>query len=280
MAATIKRVLARGDYVAVERGHLVIIPISGKSVPKDWLAKNLPAIMGEIAGATGINIFQYQRYHVGKFGVKNFEGVLLDYANIITGETCQVFYNCETTRARNTEAGKKGKPLPRNQFRVTANHAFTKLWQSLRLPLPRRLAEFHSCMGKLGAVYVTGTQNEKGRIDKTTFKPVNFTAGELIKAFSIIGTAPDNYLANSRQAPDNYPTKAPDKETAQSQVRQGFQANSSTDKLSTKLSNQVGAHKAMPLDRLSVVVGTTNDQSIDEWLADYDQHATSHLQQH
>lgn len=110
MAATIKRVLARGDYVAVERGHLVIIPISGKSVPKDWLAKNLPAIMGEIAGATGINIFQYQRYHVGKFGVKNFEGVLLDYENIITGETCQVFYNCETTRARNTEAGKKGNP--------------------------------------------------------------------------------------------------------------------------------------------------------------------------
>lgn len=280
MAVRIKSLLAKGDYVAVERGRLVITPISGKPVPNDWLAANLPAFIDEIATATGINIFQYQRYHVGKFGVKNYEGVLLDYANITTGEAAQVFYNCETTRARTTKAGKQGEPLPLGQFRVNRKYAFTTHWLSLGLPLPRRLAEFHDCMGKLGAVYVTCLQNAKGKIDKATLKPVSLTVGELKKAFSINGQAPDNYPASSRQAPDNYPTRAPDKETAQTQARQSFQPNSSTGKVSTILSNQVSACKAMPLDRLSIVMSNTIDQSIDEWLADYDQHATNKLRQH
>lgn len=265
----IKSLLARGDYVAIERGRLIITPISGKSVPDNWLAANLPVFMFEVAATTGMNFFQYQRYHAGKFGVKNFEGVLLDYANITTGEAAQVFYNCETTRARTTKAGKQGTPLPFGQFRVSRKHAFTKYWISLGLPLTR-LSEFHYCMGKLGAVYVTGSQNTKGKIDKSTLKPVNLSVIELKKVFSVSNQLPDSYPIIPRQLPDNCPIRTPDKEIAQTQVMQGFQSDSSTDEISTYLSNQVGAYKAMPLDRLSIVTSNTIEQSVDDWLADYD----------
>lgn len=251
MAATIKLLLARGDLVVIEHGRLVITPMSGKPVPDNWLANYLPAFMCEIALTTGINIFQYERYSVGKFGRQNFEGILLHYTNIATGKTAQIFYNCEITRARTTKAGKQGEPLPFGQFRVGKNHAFTKHWLSLGLPLPR-LSEFHYCMGKLKTVYLTGSQNEKGKLDKSTSKPMNINANELKKAFPVSNALPDNYPIKPRQLPDNDPIRTPDKKTAQNQAQQGFQAVSSTDKSSTLLSNQVSACKAMPLDNLSV----------------------------
>lgn len=250
--AMIKSLLTRGDYVAVEAGRLVITPISGKPVPDVWFRENMPAFMADIAVTTGCSIFQYQRFVVKKFGVQGHDGVMLDYVNICTGEGAQVFYNAELTRDRTTKAGKKGDPLPRGKFRVTKNHAFTKYWLSLGLSLPRRLAEFHDCMGKLGAVYVTGLRNAKGIIDKATLKPVCFSVGELKKAFLINAQSPDNSLATSRQAPDNCPTRAPDKEPPQTQALQGFQANLSTSNTSTYLSNRVGASKALPLDSLSI----------------------------
>ena len=49
MAVTIKSLLARGDYVAVEAGRLVITPKSGRPIPKEWAKQNLPALVADIA---------------------------------------------------------------------------------------------------------------------------------------------------------------------------------------------------------------------------------------
>lgn len=250
----------------MECGRLIITPLSGKPVPDEWLKLNRAALVCEIASAAAINIFQYRRYHAGKFGVRNFDGVLLHYTNIVTGDTAQVFFNCETARARTTKAGKKGEPLPKGQFRVSANHAFAKYWLGLGLALPR-LSEFHYCMGKLGLVYVTGVQDEKGKIDKATLKPVTLNNDELKKAFLIGERLPDNSPIKTRQLPDNSPIRVPDKETMQNKAHQGFYGNSSTDEVSTILSNQVSASKALPLDSLSMEF---EQQSVDEWLVDYD----------
>lgn len=258
-----KRLLGRGDYIAFEQGCLVITPKSGNPVPDDWLAENLPSLIREIAAATGVVIFQYRRHSVGKFGAHNWSGILLDYTNITTGETAQIFYNCETTRERTTKAGKKGDPLPRGKFRVTERHAFTKYWQSLGLPLPPRLRDFHYCMGKLGGVYVTASQDRLGKIDKSKLKPVTLSADDLKCAFAASTKSSANHPLKTRQSSANYPLSAPAKEMPETQAQQGFQANSSTDEISTSLSNQVSADNPVAITTIDTVIPT----HLSDWMA-------------
>ena len=88
MAVRIKSLLARGNYVAVEAGRLVITPKSGKPIPKAWAKQNLPALVAEIAKLAGVDVFEYRGYATGQY--RNFKdgGLRLDYASLVTGSKC------------------------------------------------------------------------------------------------------------------------------------------------------------------------------------------------
>jgi len=255
MAATIKSLLLKGNYVAVERGRLVITPISGKPVPDDWYRDYLHAFMVEIAATTEINIFQYQHFHVKEFKVKRSQGILsggimLNYVNIQTGESAQVFHNVALTKERKSKAGKKGDPLPKNQFRARKGGGFVKYWQRLGLKLPNRLSMFHRYMGNLKSVYVMA-EVENHRLDKPTMQPASIGIDEMKMGFGMLAVV-DNVQTTCRQDVDKAQTRSVDKETAKAQAQQGFQANSTTSNSSALLSNQVSTCKAMPLVNLSI----------------------------
>lgn len=165
--------------MAIEQGCLVITPKSGRPVPADWLARNETAILSEVAAAFRINVFQYQGYSTGRYGSHKAPGVLLNYANIISGQACAVIFNADLTRERSTKSGKAGDNLPKGQFRVSANYAFTQYWLKTGLALPRYLSEFHECMGKLKAIYVTADTDSKGNIEKATLAPLAITFDSL-----------------------------------------------------------------------------------------------------
>jgi hypothetical protein len=191
-----KKLLDRGDYVAIENGQVVIRPKSGKSAD-DWLRENSTQIYREVLDEIGIDALQYARYSTGYYTAHKAGGVTLQYTSLLTGELFHVVFNADLTRAR----GKPGQRLPKKQFRVGKGNAFTLFWSSLGLPLPKRLSAFHDCMGKLKPIVITYSTDEKNRIDKKSIKPLKISHTELINLLSS-NKSPDNYPTSTRQVPD------------------------------------------------------------------------------
>ena len=281
MAVTIKSLLARGDYVAVEAGRLVITPKSGKPIPKAWAKQNTAALVADIAKLVGVDVFEYRGYATGHYGDHKQGSLRLDYVNLVTDSKCAAIINVMLTRERTRGNHKKGDPLPDKQFRVTKNHGFVALWGRLGLELPRSLTEWHDHMGKLKPVYVVASLNEKSKLANDTITPFEISLSGIE---TLIGKkSPDNSPIISRYAPDNCPIRTPDKETAQTQAPQGLQANLSTCANKYVLSKQVSACKeslTSPLPNpyseldsrpfLAAQTKRPQDQTVDEWLADYD----------
>ena len=254
-----KKLLDRGDYVAVEQGQVVIRPKSGKSAG-EWLTDNATQIYREVLSKTGINALKYVSYSTGHYTQHKAGGVTLQYISLLTGESFHVVFNADLTRARGKQ---RGQPLPKGQFRVGKGHAFTLFWSSLELPLPRRLSTFHDCMGKLKPIVISGSIDEKNRINKASIKPITISHTELIALFSVT-KSPDNYPTTSRQLPDKYPTRVPDKQSTETQIPQGLQSNSSACVNEYGLSNKGSTCNG------SNVIPLPIQQSNEEWWADYD----------
>lgn len=264
---TLHRLIARGDYVALEKGHLVIKPVSGKPIPSDWLANHRLEMLQQVAEITGQPIFQYLDYSTGRYSHRLSPGVLLNYVNLQSGQTSPIFFNAELTRERTTKAGKKGADLPKGQFRVNHGYAFVKYWEKLGLELPRRLSEFHYAMGKLKVILITACIDEKGRIDKSSIM-ANISYEQLRQAIVGAPSVTGKSLASNWQAAGNLLAKTTGKEIAETQTQQGFQANLSTCAKQYDLSKQGSASKATQVDNLSIG-NTPINQSVDDWLNDY-----------
>lgn len=253
-----KKLIDRGDYVAIDNGQIVIHPKSGKSA-EDWLKANFAQIYKEVLSAIGLDALQYAGYSTGYYTPHKAGGVTLQYTSLLTGELFHVVFNADLTRAR----GKPGQRLPYKQFRVGKGHAFTLFWSTLGLSLPKRLSAFHDCMGKLKSIVITCSTDGKNRLDKKSIKPLTINHKELINLFST-NKSPDNYPTVSRQSPDNFPTRTPNKEFNETYVQKGVENDSSTGAKEYELSN-----KGITCNG-SNVIPLPIQQSNEEWWADYD----------
>ena len=254
-----QKLLKRGDYVAIEKGQIVIRPKSGKPAD-DWLKVNARVIYKDVITQAGLDALQYTGYSTGYYTQHKVGGVTLQYRSILTGDLYHVVFNADLKRARGKQ---RGQLLPKGQFRVGELHAFTRFWVGLRLNLPRRLSGFHDCMGKLKSVVITGSIDTNNRILKETIKPLDVSYEKLTVLFNTT-KSPDNYLTTFRQPPDNYPTRTPDKESPEPQLQQGLKSNSSTGANEYELSNQGITCNGSNVTSLPI------QQSNEEWLADYD----------
>jgi hypothetical protein len=281
MAVTIRSLLTRGDYLAVEAGRLVITPKSGKPIPKAWAKQNTAALVAEIAKLVGVDVFEYRSYATGIYGERKWGGLRLDYASLLTGSKCAAIFNVLLTRERARGKHKKGDPLPDKQFRVSKNHGFVALWNRLGLEPPRSLTEWHDHMGKLKPVYVVTSLNENGKLANDTIAHFEISLSGIE---NLIGKkSPDKFPIMSRYVPDNSPIRTPDKVTAQTQAPQGLQENLGACANSHILSKQVSTCKESLTSPLSNTYRELDDrpfvaeqkklpqdQSVDEWLADYE----------
>lgn len=264
----LQKLLARGGAVYLEAGQLTIKSNEGKHLPEDWICQYQAQLLKDISTCTGLRVFQYQSYATGRYGRYKASGVTLRYVDLVSGEQHALTFNADLSRGRTTTHGTKGQPLPNGQFRVGNNHAFTLYWQSMGLPLPRRLSAFHECMGKLKSVIVTGVVVSDSKLDKALIKPLSLSCDEIKNALDIKKT-PDNYPTRNRQLSDNYPTSTPDKEAAESPDTKGVQTDLSTCANQYELSNKEGTYKGTSFKPIVSNI-SPQEQSNDEWLNDYD----------
>jgi hypothetical protein len=260
----------RGDYLAIEQGRFIIKPKSG-IIPKDnWLKRNKRPIELAIIKRLGISSYCYEYYTAGIYDVGNGKresGITLHYKNILTGETPRLTYTVPLTRDRTTKNGNKGQRLPGKQFRVSHRMSFYKLWVKLDLPLPVRLSAFHDCMGKLSNVLLTGTCNDGIKLDKENLAMLEISYEEILSSYCCENPikSPDNYPTTTRQAPDNVPTRTPDKETPQSHTQQSLEPDSTTGTPNhgnkvIRVEGYKGESNIIPIH--------PREQSNEEWLAD------------
>lgn len=283
--ALLKRLLARGDAVKVEAGRLVIEPASGNPVPPEWLQERELPLIAEVARLAGAEALQYLGYSAGNYDQGKRPGVTLQFRSLVDEKERYAVFNAETKRARHTKSGKRGDPLPPKQFRVRKGSAFYRFWETTGLPY-RRLSDFHDYMGKLATLVLTGTLSKGERLEKKTLRPLSITCGDLSQSLKV--NLPDKRPTISRQAPDNVPTRAPDKRTPQRQQPWGLQTNQATGEKNHGNTVIRGCgytgEPLPPYTRKDISTQTTRgkkrkipqEQTIDEWLADYEKNTREH----
>ncbi|UTW07873.1 hypothetical protein [Pseudomonas benzenivorans] len=266
------RLLAQGDSVSIERGQLVIHPASGKPVPANWMAQHNLTLTLQILSAVGVDAYLYRSHATGRYGRHKQGGLTLQFQSVIGRADAYTIFNVELTRARDTAAGKKGSPLPAGQFRISKDYQLYHFWQATCLPMPRRLSALHDYMGKLKGILFTASltaYRTDARLDTRTLLALNIPAPVVRLA-----VLPDNSRTIVGQGPDNSRTRTSDKEIAPTQQPCGLRSFSGTGENThgkTVIRNHGHTVASFPQSSRK----PPQEQTVDEWLADYDSPSAS-----
>lgn len=257
------KLLGRGDTVSIELGRLTIQPASGKPVPPEWISTHASQLCRSALISVGLDAFEYLGYSTGHYGKTRSAGITLRFISLVTGQSAYAVFNADLTRQRNTVTAKAGALLPKGQFRIGKRSHFYKFWMGTGLPFPRRLSAMHDYMGKLRSVLFTGSLSGE-RINAGSLTPINLSAAQFRAAI-----LPDNIRTISGQAPDNIRTTEPDNKTAQAQSPSGF-AGISTACAQNHGKTVISKHgdKVSPITPIPTPK-PPQEQTVDEWLADY-----------
>lgn len=262
MDSVLQKLLRRGDSVAIERGRLVIRPASGLPVPEQWLADNRLRLCREVLELTGLDAYEYVGYDTGHYGKSRAGGVTLHFVSVVTGEVAYTIFNADLTRVRSVGGKSAGSALPRGEFRVGKRSAFYKFWMCAGLAAPDRMQRFCRRMGNLKPLLFVGDRTGS-RLNASTLLPLE-VAGESIRT-AVIGHTIDTSQTQARHKED---TMTRHKEVPQSQTQQGSQPFSTTcvSNHGNTVIREDGYTVAVPVPNTS-----PEDQSVDDWLKEYDQ---------
>jgi hypothetical protein len=251
--------LSRGDSVSIVQGRICIVPASGRAPPEEWLKTHSEPLVLELLMAVGQDAYQYDSRSTGRYGLPKAQGVTLQFRSLLNGSPAYVIFNAELNYVRGK---KKGKPLPRGQFRVRERSHFYKFWLSTGLKMPDRRSRFHDYLGNLKTVVFTGKLTDQ-RFDAGQIRPLEITEGQVKAAF-----LPHNSHTTSTLAPHNSHTSLPHKDSPQTLCTKGLQPDSTTGL--SNYGNKVIRDKETR-DSSTPISNpiSPSDQTVDEWLEDY-----------
>lgn len=276
MTISIRKLLSRGDEVCIERGQLVIRPASGKPVPPEWFQAHSKALIQEVLTTLGIEAYAYSGHTTGHYGPRKLPGLTLQLLSAVTHESAYAIFNVELTRRRTTRAGKQGDPLPPGHFRVGKGSHLYRFWQVTGRPEPKRLAALHDYLGNLAGILLTADRAEghKDRMKTDSLRPLSVSGLEVRRAF-----LPDNTRTRPGQAPDNSRTRLPDKDSAQALAARGFQPDPTTCEESHG-KTVISEHGYTGAGASPVRRKRPEEQTCEEWLADYSSPAVDSASHH
>lgn len=159
----LKRLLTRGDHVAIINGSLVISPVSKESVPDQWLKDNKNDLILEILKISGQEGYQFTNYTAGVVRGQCGARLTLYFHGISSGQSVCVHYNVDIKRSRSTKLNQSGEQLPKGRFSVGKRSRFYAFWLSTGLKLPRHLSEFPSVINRLKALIFAGETKTDNR---------------------------------------------------------------------------------------------------------------------
>ncbi len=265
MPVTVRNLLSRGDELSIQRGRLVILPASGRPIPKKWLQVHWLGLAQEILTTIGLEAYEYESYKTGHYGDRKLPGITLQFLPVAAGKNAHTIFNANLTRLRTTESGDAGSPLPEGHFSVGKRSHFYSFWISTGLAVPKSLTSFHDFMGKLRGILFTAewTEGRENRMDAGTPRPLSISAEIVRNAF-----LPDNARTAHGQRPDNIQIRMPDKDSAQAQENRGLQVKPTTcsdncGKAVIRKRDDKGA------DSLCLQRPTPQEQHWEDWLEDY-----------
>lgn len=289
------KLLIRGDSISITNGILIIESQSGLEVPSAWLKANTSLLTKEICQFININAFQYLSYTTGRYGSKKTEGLSLQFINVLTHDDAYTIFNANLKRTRTSKHGIKGAPLPNKQFTVSAKHNFYKFWSDTNLKFPTRLSSFHDYMGKLKSLIFIGEMEKQKRIIKTSLKPLNISFNQIKSAvFTAISedkrtAIPNNFQTDYKQRTINSQTRIPDKNFSPAHTSNTLERNTSTcnskygntfirekeirNQLTTSKTQNIASGDESCIKSSyehRVEKKRPEDQTVDEWLADWE----------
>lgn len=259
----LRRMLARGDRVAVERGRLFVGPASGQTVPPEWLKEWEKPLITSVAKLASVDVLEYLSYGVGQYGKHKAGGVSLTMQGLIDGRDRHVIFNADVTRTRNSKTGKKGERLPKGQFRITQRHEFARFWRSTGQKV-RRWSGLHQYMGNLKKHVFVGSPvlGRPGRLDAKTVQPFEMSYEEVLDLS--IGSNANSPQTTDKQDSDNSHTAFANKQLDEGQYLRGSQSDSGTG-------HSCHGNTIIRLKGYTASFLSPEDQTTEEWLADYDE---------
>lgn len=192
----LKRLLLKGDYVAMEAGHLIIEAKTKDIVPDDWYKKHHDNIVRDIAYLMGVPALQFISFNTGKYGRHKADGVHLQFEDLTSSKDAYAIFNVDLARKRTTKTGEKGEPLSGKQFSVPKKSYFRQFWITSGLREPDRSTKYSGYMGNLKPIIFTanyqGTDTKRERLEKKSIRPLSISYQELIWLMNT--TCPNNEL--------------------------------------------------------------------------------------
>lgn len=242
-------------------GRLMVTPSSGRPVPRDWLNRHLEQLASDIARQLGGGLYVFESYSTGRFDKGRLKGVQLQLTCALTGESRFLVFNAEIERQRDTKYGHSGAILPGNQFKAGKKSAFADFWQRAGLPAPQRKGWYSNLMGKLKGMIFTGAGLVGEKLDKRSLQPLNLAYGELLELFEI--TKSHSSQAAPEQSPNNPQTDFPNIRLPETHTLQRVQPNLTTG--APNHGNTVFRERGNKVTSKPPI-----EQTIEEWLEDYD----------
>jgi len=264
----LETLIGRGDHIQIVDGRLKIKPLSGKPIPKQWLADKGENITREIAKLYDLGVYVFDSYSTGHYGEHNSAGVTLQFVNITTGEQCHVTFNAELKRIRIRGKAKKGSSLPKGQFRIGKQHKFYKFWLATKLRLPPRLSSFHDYMGNLKPLYFVPSVDNKNKVIDKIVPLLNINHTEILKR--LMNNEAYSNQTNNIQQPYNKHTNMPYSDIAQPHEYKALSGDVTTCSTNYELSKQGSAVISIPLPDINTNK-RPEEQTTDEWINDWEQ---------
>jgi hypothetical protein len=181
----LKRLLLKGDYVAVKGGNLIIKAKTKDIVPDYWYKKHHDNMVRDIANLLGVPALQFISFNTGKYGRHKADGVHLQFEDLTSPKDAYAIFNVDLARKRTTKTGKKGEPLSGKQFSVPKKSYFRQFWITTGLTEPDRSTKYSGYMGNLKPIVFTanyqGTDAKRERLEKKSIRPLSISYQDLIR---------------------------------------------------------------------------------------------------
>ena len=243
----LKRLVGRGDLVALEKGRIEITPKSGREVTNDWLKKHYWQLVKDILLCTGRQGYRYDRFSRSSDGYGNgkYPGVTLHYEAVLSEEEAYLIFNVEVQKRYSSQlrTGKSFLPPERGEF--------IKYWKRAIGELPQgKRSKCWESMSRFKPIVVDLAPDYKGKARNKTALPIDISSDRIIERLA------DEIRTNRGPYSHDTRTDTTNHGIAQELDTLGIEPNRTTCNFNYETSYQDNA--------------LTRQESTEGWLRDYD----------
>lgn len=280
---TLESLIRAGAYLAIEQGYFVMKSSDHCSPDLDLDKREQDALITEILRLMNIKGYKFQSSSTGKFGGGRYPGVQLQFLELNKDEAAYAIFSANLNRVRSVNGKAKGTALPKGSFSVGNTSKFAKFWRRAGLTVPRSWSSMKDYIGMLKKIIFTAEIQDGEKLLKDSLAPLEVTYEEIkyaleqstnLSEFSEEQLSSNNNPINYGQFADNSRIRSSDKDSSSGQSYKGLQRYFTPGLIypSSRLtSNKVTPPPFNELNETSDFnTSKVQEQSIDEWIADYD----------